>query len=142
MAVPAIPRVPAGARRNVHGCAVIFIKALSKEMLMKAIIPAMTCAALLAMAGPAFAGKSTPQEREATKQLNLEAAQQAKNTNQQLAAASSSTAMSNTAMPSQSTPAPAPATAAESAPATEQANSAASPAQSPAGNSGVTQPAQ
>ena len=105
---------------------------------MKTIIPAFACAAVLALAGPAFAGKSTPQEREATKQLNLEAAQQAKTTNQQFAAAST-----NTAMPAQSAPAAAPTAPVESAPATEQANSpAASPPESPAGNSGVTPPAQ
>jgi len=105
---------------------------------MKTIIPAFACAAVLALAGPAFAGKSTPQEREATKQLNLEAAQQAKTTNQQLAATST-----NTTMPAQSAPAAAPTAPVESAPATEQANSpAASPPESPAGNSGVTPPAQ
>jgi hypothetical protein len=112
--------------------------ALPKEMPMKTNIPAFACAALLALAGPAFAGKSTPQEREATKQLNLEAAQQAKNTNQQLAAAST-----NTTMPTQSAPAAAPSTPVETAPATEQANSpAASAAESPAGNSGVNPQAQ
>src|ERR1044072_4824102 len=86
-------------------------------MLMKTILPVLTSAALLVLAGPALAGKSTPQEIEATKQLNLEQAQQAKATTQQIAAATPK-ADSNTQ--SQSAPAASPSTAVESAPA-EQA---------------------
>jgi hypothetical protein len=39
-------------------------------------------AGLLLLATPAFAGHSSPAEREATRQLNLEAARQAQNSNQ------------------------------------------------------------
>jgi len=44
-------------------------------------ISALASAALMVLAAPAFAGHSTPAEREATRQLNLEAAQQAQNNN-------------------------------------------------------------
>ena len=82
---------------------------------MKTIIPILTSAALFALAGPALAGKSTPKEIETTKQLNLEQAQQAKNSNQQIAAATP-----NANMPAQSAPAAAPTVPVESAPAADQ----------------------
>jgi hypothetical protein len=92
---------------------------------MKTVLPALTAAALVIAAGPAFAGKSTPQEREATRQLNIEAAQQAKNTNQQLAAA---TPVAQTQAPqTQSAPIAAPTTPVESAPPAQDASPAASP---------------
>lgn len=97
---------------------------------MKTAIPVLT-SAMLALAGPALAGHSTPQEREATRQLNLEAAQQAKNTNQQLAAATTTTNTQTQSMPAQSAPAAAPTTPVESAPAAE-ANQNAGPAANPA----------
>ena len=83
---------------------------------MKTAIPFLTGAVLALLAGPALAGHSTPQEREATRQLNLEAAQQAKNTNQQIAAANANT-NAGTNMQTQSAPAAAPTTPVESAPA-------------------------
>jgi hypothetical protein len=92
---------------------------------MKSIIPVLASVALVALAGPALAGKSTPQEREATKQLNLEQAQLAKNTTQQIAAA-----MPNSSMQAQKAPEAAPTKPVESAPAAEQ-----SPAAAPAENS-------
>src|SRR3954462_11039484 len=58
-----------------------------KEMSMKTTIPALTGAMLVLLAAPALAGRSTPHQREATRQLHLEAAQQAKSTNQQIASA-------------------------------------------------------
>jgi hypothetical protein len=123
-------------RRNVPADAVIVMTSFSKEMPMKVIIHA-AAAALLVVSGPALAGKSTPQEREATKQLNLEAAQQAKSTNQQLAAASP-----NATAPAPSAPAAAPTTPVDNGQAAEQANSPAAAAESPAGNSGIKPPAQ
>jgi hypothetical protein len=99
-------------------------------MPMKPILSVLTCAAVLALAGPALAGKSTPQEREITKQLNLEQAQQAKSTTQQIAAAAPSVNM-----PSQTAPAASPTKPVESAPANEQTQTPApspAPADSPA----------
>ena len=96
---------------------------------MKTAIPVLT-SAMLALAGPALAGHSTPQEREATRQLNLEAAQQAKNTNQQLAAATTTNTQTQS-MPTQSAPAAAPTTPVESAPA-QDANQSAEPGATPA----------
>lgn len=75
---------------------------------MKPAIPVLTAAAFVLFAGPALAGHSTPQEREATRQLNIQAAQDAKNTNQQIAASSASMAAQATA------PAAAPTTPVES----------------------------
>lgn len=98
---------------------------------MKMMIVAMTSAAFLAWSGSAFAGKSTPQEREVTKQLNLEQAQQAKANNQQIASATPAPSMAP-----QSAPAAAPTTPVESAPAPDQN-------QAPgAGNAPAGQPAQ
>ncbi|HWY65687.1 MAG TPA: hypothetical protein VNX61_10790 [Rhizomicrobium sp.] len=97
---------------------------------MKTMIIAITSAAFLALGGSAFAGKSTPQEREVTKQLNLEQAQQAKANNQQIASAAPAPSMAP-----QSAPAAAPTTPVESAPAADQA-----PA--PAANAPAGQPAQ
>lgn len=103
---------------------------------MKTILPALTGAALLALAGPALAGKSTPQEREVTKQLNLEQAQQAKNTTQQIAAATPGANMQN-----QSAPAAAPTTPVESTPpAGEKQNQ--TPANPDTSAGPVNQPAQ
>ena len=95
---------------------------------MKMMIVAMTSAAFLALGGSAFAGQSTPQEREITKQLNLEQAQQAKTNNQQIASAAPAPSMAP-----QSAPAAAPTTPVESAPDQNQA---------PAGNAPAGQPAQ
>jgi hypothetical protein len=80
-------------------------------MSMKTITPVLTAAAFVLFAGPAFAGHSTPQEREATRQLNIQAAQQAKSTNQQIAAASP-----NASTQTPTAPAAAPTTPVESAP--------------------------
>src|SRR6185503_7758034 len=79
--------------------------AFAKEKLMKTILPVLTSAAIVLLAGPALAGQSTPKEIEITKQLNLEQAQQAKNTNQQIAAN-----MPSTNTQAQSAPAAAPST--------------------------------
>jgi len=102
---------------------------------MKTILPVLTSAALLVLAGPALAGKSTPQEREVTKQLNLEQAQQAKSTTQQIAAATP-----NANMQSQAAPAAAPSTPVESAPAEQ--TQAPAPAAAPANNEAGSQQAQ
>lgn len=59
---------------------------------------AMTGAAFLMLAAPAVAGESTPAEKEATRQLNMQAAQNAKPDTPQMAAAA--TAQDVTAMPS------------------------------------------
>jgi hypothetical protein len=95
---------------------------------MKPAIPVLTAAAFVLLATPALAGQSTPKEREATRQLNIQAAQDAKNTNQQIAAANASVAAQATApaaaptAPVESSPAPAqvqdqPASPAENSPA-------------------------
>jgi hypothetical protein len=84
-------------------------------MSMKTTIPALTGAMLVLLAAPALAGRSTPQEREATRQLNLEAAQQAKSTNQQIASANTNT--NTQAAKAQSAPEASPTTPVESAPA-------------------------
>jgi len=98
---------------------------------MKTMIVAVTSAAFLALGGSAFAGQSTPQELEITKQLNLEQAQQAKNTNQQIASAAPAPSMAP-----QSAPAAAPTTPVESTPAPDQNQASA------AGNAPAGQPAQ
>lgn len=73
-------------------------------------------AGLLLLATPAWAGHSTPAEREATRQLNLEAARQGQSSNQnnnpgpQIAAADASANM-----PADSPPAAAPTARIESA---------------------------
>ena len=86
---------------------------------MKTAISVLSAAVFVMLAGPALAGHSTPKEREITRQLNLDAAQQAKASNQnsaqQVAAASPGT-------PAQSAPAAAPTTPVESAPAADSAN--------------------
>jgi hypothetical protein len=98
-------------------------------MSMKIAIPVLTAAAFVLLAGPALAGHSTPKEREATRQLNIQAAQDAKNTNQQIAATNPSMAAQATA------PAAAPTTPVESSagqvqdqPASPADNSPANPA--------------
>jgi len=83
-------------------------------MSMKTAIPVLTAAAFVLLATTALAGQSTPKEREATRQLNIQAAQEAKNTNQQNAAASASVAAQATA------PAAAPTAPVESSPAPGQ----------------------
>lgn len=98
---------------------------------MKTAIPVLTSAMLALLAGPALAGHSTPQEREATRQLNLEAAQQAKSTNQQIAAANANANM-QTQSATQSAPAAAPTTPVESAPAADANQNAEPGANSPA----------
>ena len=85
---------------------------------MKLLFSALAGAVLLA--GPAFAGHSTPREREATRQLNLEATAQAKSTNQQIAANAGATAQAQV----QTAPDAAPTTPVESAPAGQNANPA------------------
>jgi hypothetical protein len=100
---------------------------------MKTVLPVLTAAAFVLFAGPAFAGHSTPKEREATRQLNLEAAQQAKSTNQQIAAA-------NTDANRQTQSAPAPV---DSSPAQGQIqDQPASPADNSPANPGANAPAQ
>lgn len=100
---------------------------------MKTILPVLTAAAFALLAGPALAGHSTPKEREATRQLNLEAAQQAKSTNQQMAAANT-----NTKMQTEAAPAAAPTTPVESSPAAGQIqDQPASPAENPPANQGA-----
>jgi hypothetical protein len=92
---------------------------------MKTAIPVLTGAIVALLTGPALAGHSTPQEREATRQLNLEAAQQAKNTNQQIAAANTNP---QTQSATQSAPAAAPTAPVQSAPAADaNQNAAANP---------------
>ena len=76
---------------------------------MKTALPVLTAAALALFAGPALAGHSSPKEREATRQLNIQAAQEAKSTNQQIASA-------NTNTQTTAGPAAAPTTPVESAP--------------------------
>ena len=98
---------------------------------MRTILPVLTAAALIALAGPALAGKSTPQEREITKQLNLEQAQQAKNTTQQIAAAAPG---ANTKSPG-AAPEAAATTPIESAPAAGQSQPSA--ADTSLGNAGA-----
>jgi hypothetical protein len=105
---------------------------------MKTVLPVLTAAAFVLFAGPALAGHSTPKEREATRQLNLEAAQQAKSTNQQIAAANTSTSTQT-----QTAPGAAPTTPVESSPAAGQIQdqSAGAADNSPA-NPGPNAPAQ
>jgi type II secretory pathway component PulM len=69
-------------------------------------------AGLLLLATPAWAGHSTPAEREATRQLNLEAARQAQNSNPQPQIA---VADASANMPAGSPPAAAPTARIESA---------------------------
>lgn len=105
---------------------------------MKTVLPVLTAAAFVLFAGPAFAGHSTPQEREATRQLNLEAAQQAKSTNQQIAAANTKTSTQT-----QMAPAAAPTSPVESSPAQSQIqDQPASPADNSPANPGANAPAQ
>ena len=94
----------------------------SMEMLMETIV--LASAALLALASPALAGKSTPQEREATKQLNLEQAQQAKSTTQQIAAAAKADTKSQGAAPEAQATAPVASAPAAEAQATTPVESA------------------
>lgn len=103
---------------------------------MKTIIPTLASVALVLFAGPALAGKSTPQEREATRQLNLEEAQKAKTTTEQIAAATP-----NAKMQTPDSPAAAPTVPVESAPAADQTPSPAAPDTS-ANNPGANQQAQ
>ena len=84
-----------------------------KEISMKIAIPVLTAAAFVLLASPALAGQSTPKEREATRQLNIQAAQEAKNTNQQIAASASVAAQATA-------PAAAPTAPVESSPAAGQ----------------------
>ena len=90
---------------------------------MKPVLPAFAIAMLAALATPALAGHSTPQEREVTRQLNLEAARQAQATNQESAATSAVRAQN------QAPPSAAPTSPIETAPVPDQNQNA-----SPAGN--------
>jgi hypothetical protein len=76
---------------------------------MKIRTYAMAGVAIVMLTAPAFAGRSTPAEREATRQLNLEAAQQAQNNNQSAAADLAAN------LPAGSPPAAAPTTPIQSA---------------------------
>ena len=80
----------------------------------------MAGAGLLLLVTPAWAGHSTPAEREATRQLNLEAARQAQNSNQQSGAVQNSNAPqfadATVGQPANSPPAAAPTTAIATAP--------------------------
>jgi hypothetical protein len=89
---------------------------------MKACKLTMAGAGLLLLATPAWAGHSTRAEREATRQLNLEAARQGQNSNLQSGAVQNSNAASNgtrapqfadatVGQPANSPPAAAPTTA-------------------------------
>lgn len=72
-------------------------------------------AGLLLLATPTFASHSTRAEREATRQLNLEAARQAQNSNPQpQIAAADATTDSSANMPANSPPAAAPTARIES----------------------------
>src|SRR5476651_918358 len=59
-----------------------FITSFRDGATMKTSKLTLAGAGLLLLATPAFAGHSSPAEREATRQLNLEAARQAQNSNQ------------------------------------------------------------
>jgi hypothetical protein len=73
-------------------------------------------AGLLLLATPAFAGHSMPAEREATRQLNLEAARQGQNSNQASAPQTQfAVADASANMPADSPPAAAPTARIESA---------------------------
>jgi len=82
---------------------------------MKIAIPVLTAAVFVLFTGPALAGHSTPKEIEATRQLNIQAAQEAKTTNQQIAAANTGAKMQT-----QTAPSAAPTTPVESSPAAGQ----------------------
>jgi hypothetical protein len=83
---------------------------------MKMRICALASVALAALAAPALAGGSTPAEREATRQLNLEAARQAQNSNQTLQNAPQVTVADPSAnLPANSPPAAAPTTPVQTA---------------------------
>jgi len=73
-----------GLRRHFHPVSFL------TEIAMKTAIPVVTAAVLALCTGPAFAGHSTAKEREVTRQLNIQAAQDAKNSNQQSASTSAS----------------------------------------------------
>ena len=62
---------------------------------------ALTGAAVLMLSGPALAGESTPAEKEATRQLNLQAAQNAKPELPQQMAANNAATMPLTAAPTE-----------------------------------------
>jgi hypothetical protein len=94
---------------------------------MKACILTMAGASLLLLVTPAFAGHSTSAEREATRQLNLEAARQAQTSNLQSGAVQNGNRASNGAsapqfadatvgQPANSPPAAAPTTVIATAP--------------------------
>ena len=104
---------------------------------MKIAIPVSAAAALVLLAGPAFAGHSTPKEREATRQLNLEAAQQAKNANPQIASANVGQNVGqnigqSAQTPAENAPIAAPTSPVETAPAAERSQDASPQPASPA----------
>jgi hypothetical protein len=68
------------------------------------------------LAAPAFAGRSTPAEREATRQLNLDAARQAQNSNQNIHQSSNGSPQLAVADPSANLPANSPPVAAPTTP--------------------------
>jgi len=90
---------------------------------MKIAIPVLTAAAFALFAGPAFAGHSTAKEREVTRQLNIQAAEEARASNQQSASISTN---ANPQTPA--APAAAPTTPVENAPPADQPAAPADPA--------------
>jgi hypothetical protein len=77
--------VPAGfarSSRNARNRTPVSFHILKERPVMKTRNFAIAGAALLLLATPAMAGQSTAAEREATRQLNLQAAQQAQSSNQ------------------------------------------------------------
>ena len=96
---------------------------------MKMRICALASVTLAVLAAPALAGRSTPAEREATRQLNLEAARQAQNSNQTLQNAPQVTVADPSAnLPANSPPAAAPTTPVQTASIANPDSAAAAPA--------------
>jgi hypothetical protein len=79
--VPEVPRFFAERRQSCTR----FIKSFRDGAIMKTSKLTMAGAGLLLLVTPAWAGHSTPAEREATRQLNLEAARHGQNSNLQSA---------------------------------------------------------
>jgi hypothetical protein len=114
--VPEVPRFFAERRQSC----IRFIPSFRDGAIMKTSKLTLAGAGLLLLATPAFAGHSMPAEREATRQLNLEAGRQGQSSNQnsnqnnnpgpQIAAADASANM-----PAGSPPAAAPTARIESA---------------------------
>src|SRR5471030_486428 len=93
-----------------------FITSFRAGATMKTSKLTLAGAGLLLLATPAFAGHSMPAEREATRQLNLEAARQGQNSNQASAPQTQfAVADASANMPADSPPAAAPTARIESA---------------------------